>query len=487
MIHMGVPTLLTRPLSPQSPVPPADGVVTDERLAALLRLAAEYDEVDFKAAVDLSLARDEVEMAKDFGAMQVKGGYIVIGVDGSGQPTGDMDRANSSPFDPANVVPKMPRYLHGSLDIATSVLTRDGHTVILVCVKPNPRGCAFFRIDGQYQDSEGQQVTRFRAGEVIWRENTRSVRITMDGLEEIIERRFLARRAELLREWAAAERALGSASGGGTGTRGIGGAEPELSFSLGPDEMPATAIALMRDDDEIGLRQLLDDGRRRARTYVENDELTEDQLPLLLDSITCLAATLLSYEREEWFERTIGLVVDAYAAAGDVEVVRRFAYGISSSPDEKAPRVWLAIIERVFALGGLAVRREAWKAVRTLTTQLPAPLVEFGYDTNWLRHGLTMASPAQQFAPATRGEPEIGLIDLARDDASGSNACGPTGRATTRCLRASPSLTCSRTWPRSMMRAARTHGSSTRTSRDFASSKISCSPFVPRGGFTTLL
>jgi hypothetical protein len=392
-------------------------MVTDERLAALLRLAAEYDELDFKSAADLSTTRDEVEMAKDVGAMQVKGGYIVIGVDGSGEPTGGIDGANLSQFDPASLVPKMHRYLHGSLDIATGLLTRDGHTVVLVCVKPNIRGCAFFKIDGQYQDPQGQQVCRFRAGEVFWRENTRSVRITMEGLEEIIERRFLARRDELLREWAAAERALGSASDRGSGTAGTGSAGPELSFSLGPDEVSGTAIALMRLDDEIGLRQLLDDGRRRARTYIENDELTEDQLPMLLDSITCLAATLLSYEREEWFERTISLLVDAYAAAGDVNVVRRLGYGTGGSPDEKAPRVWLAIIDRVFALGGLAVRREAWKAVRVLTTQLPAPLAEFGFDTNWLRHGLTMASRAQQFAPTTPGEPEIGLIDLARDDA----------------------------------------------------------------------
>ena len=83
-------------------------------------------------------------MAKDVGAMQVKGGYIVIGVDRSAEPIGDMDGADSSSFDPANLVPKMQRYLHGSLDIATGVLTWDGHTVVLVCVKPNPRGCAFF-------------------------------------------------------------------------------------------------------------------------------------------------------------------------------------------------------------------------------------------------------------------------------------------------------------------------------------------------------
>jgi hypothetical protein len=74
-------------------------------------------------------------MAKDVGAMQVKGGYIVIGVDDNGEPTGAMDGANASPFDPANLVPEMQRYLDGSLDIATGVLTRDGHTIVLVCVK----------------------------------------------------------------------------------------------------------------------------------------------------------------------------------------------------------------------------------------------------------------------------------------------------------------------------------------------------------------
>jgi hypothetical protein len=92
-----------------------------------------------------------------------------------------MDRVNTSPFDPANLVPKMQRYLDGSLDIATGVLTRDGHTIVLVCVKASPRGCAFFKIDGQYQSPQGEPITRFRAGEVFWRENTRSVRITMEG------------------------------------------------------------------------------------------------------------------------------------------------------------------------------------------------------------------------------------------------------------------------------------------------------------------
>jgi hypothetical protein len=45
-------------------VPPADGVVTDERLGVLLRLGAEYDELDFESMLDLSETRDAVELVK---------------------------------------------------------------------------------------------------------------------------------------------------------------------------------------------------------------------------------------------------------------------------------------------------------------------------------------------------------------------------------------------------------------------------------------
>jgi hypothetical protein len=178
-----------------SPVPPADGVVTSERLAALLALATEYDDLDYKRMVGLSTTREEVEFAKDVGGMSVKGGYIVIGVDGHGSPTGDMDGMETSVFDAANLVSKMERYMEGPLGITTSVLTWAQHTVVLVCVRPNARGCTFFRRDGQYTPAGGDRpVAVFRAGEVFWRQGTRSVRITGEGFDETVERRFAARR-----------------------------------------------------------------------------------------------------------------------------------------------------------------------------------------------------------------------------------------------------------------------------------------------------
>jgi hypothetical protein len=415
-----------------SPVPPADGVVTSERLAALLALATEYDDLDYKRMVALSTTREEVEFAKDVGAMNVKGGYIVIGVDDHGSPTGEMDGADTAVFDAANLVSKMERYMEGPLGITTSVLTWEGHAVVLVCVRPNPRGCTFFRRDGQYTASgDDRSVTIFRAGEAFWRQGTRSVRITGEGLDEIVERRFAARRDELLREWAAAHRAVNEARGeqGEVGGRRGGGAPggeaeetgrgpvAEPTFSLSSDEVTASALAMLRAGDEIGLRQLLEDGRRRGHSYIDG-ELDEEQLSLLLDSAVCLAATFLTYEAEEWFDRTIALLVDLYGAAATAERVLQLGLGTQIAPTEKGPRVWLAIIRRVYALGGLAVRREAWRAVRTLTAQLPGPVAQNDYDTNWLRHALTMASRARHFGDEVRGQPQIGLIDLAREDST---------------------------------------------------------------------
>ncbi len=101
------------------------------------------------------------------------------------------------------------------------------------------------------------------------------------------------------------------------------------------------------------------------------------QLPTL-DAFACLGATFLSYGKAQWFESVVDLLIDVYAAAGDAAVVERLGYSTAISRNERAPRVWLATIQRVFALGGLAVRREAWPAVRLLTLQLPSPLAQVG-------------------------------------------------------------------------------------------------------------
>ena len=82
----------------ESPVV-VDGLVTDEKLSELLALQAEYPALDFKSTLNLSEREHEVELAKDVGAMQVRGGYIVVGVDSQGNPTGQLDNVDVRPFD----------------------------------------------------------------------------------------------------------------------------------------------------------------------------------------------------------------------------------------------------------------------------------------------------------------------------------------------------------------------------------------------------
>lgn len=154
-----------------------DGRVSDEKLTELLSLQAEYPELDYKQKIDLGVTGDLVEFAKDVGAMQVRAAYVVVGVDNSGVPVADMNDIDTQAFDEASLVPKLLRYLPEPLELRARVAERDGNTIVLIFIGRHPSGCAIFRADGQYE-KDGEIKTVFRAGDVFWRDGTRSVRIT---------------------------------------------------------------------------------------------------------------------------------------------------------------------------------------------------------------------------------------------------------------------------------------------------------------------
>ena len=132
-------------MSPLSSPVVLDGRVSDEKLSELLALQAEYPELDFKRKVDRAVTGDVIELAKDVGAMQVRAGYVVVGVDNAGVPVPDMNGIDTRGFDEANLVPKLLAYLPEPLEMRTVVLERDGNTVVLIFVGRHPTGCAIFR------------------------------------------------------------------------------------------------------------------------------------------------------------------------------------------------------------------------------------------------------------------------------------------------------------------------------------------------------
>jgi hypothetical protein len=437
----------------------ADGIVSDERLAELLGWQTEYPDLDYKRKIGLTTKEGLVEFAKDVGAFQVLGGYFVAGVDGHGVPTGDMDGVDPRPFDEANLAPMLEKYLPQPLEIRSRVLERDGHTVVLIFVGRHPPGFAIFHTDGEYEKN-GKLKTVFRAGDAFWREGTRSVRLSQQGMDAIIERRIAEAKGDWVEEQQEIRLRDQEAVAASYESRRV--AEQPLgsvNFDLETPDLINAVLELLRSDNpKVPLIHLLNDALARARDAIERDEI-ESELANLLDKLTCLAATFLEYEQDEWFDRVVATLARVYSMPLRDEVdARRFGYATRIDASEKAPRVWLLIVERVFGLGALAVRRGNWEAVRTLAVQLPKRLDQ-EYDANWLRHALTMSSRSQLVNDQTS------LLSLARNEVV-FPACVPTAwpATTRRSSRASRSSTPSRTSPGSTPPMTPTGGSSTRTS-----------------------
>jgi hypothetical protein len=121
----------------------------------------------------------------------------------------------------------------------------------------------------------------------------------------------------------------------------------------------------------------------------------------------------IEYEQDELLNRVIRVFSQIYSLPLGAHDDRSFGLSTSIDPKAKAPRVFLAVLQRIYALGALAVRLKKWEVVRQLALQFPDRIDD--YWTNWLRHGLTMASRSQQFTQRREdgSEVQLSLLTLA--------------------------------------------------------------------------
>lgn len=368
---------------PREPVV-VEPVVNTEKLRQLLALETEYATLDFKRSSDLGEKRDLVELVKDVGAMSVRGGYLVIGVDGQGIPTGLLTEAQARHFDEAQLHSKLRKWLPATLEICSQVHEIDGHRVGLVYVAPYPAGCVFFRADGQHDQAGKASKVVFREGEVFFRDGTESVRLNQHGLELVIQQRVAherelweAQHAESYRRLAAEVRR------GAVGQQVAEGAAAEFNLALEPDVLVETAIELMRREDDIPLRRMLLGAVVEVRALLESGD--EDGVVGVIDRLTSVAAASLELRRRAWFELVIEAVGSIYGVGYEGSVV-------VNVPPRGPSLLWLTIIEHVMALGSLAVRRQDWAAVGDLATQ-QHPQMQ-GLYRSWLQHAMAMAHRA---------------------------------------------------------------------------------------------
>lgn len=383
-------------------MPVIEPVVSEEKLRQLLDEQHESEHLDYKTRICLNETRDVVELAKDVGAMQIDGGFIVLGADNHGVLTGELTEGDVALLDEAKIRPKLARYLPEPFEIRCAHYVIEEKRAAIIYIAPNADGFCVFKATANH---DGRAV--FRAGEVYARHGTSSEPWRQADIKKIFEKRVAAEKENWRREFASY---LEEAQRGSQMQTLSRAPASTLTWQLDEENFIGIVVEQLRVGDVIPLTLLINPLPTEAKALLTSDQA--DNFLTLLDRLSCLAALFLSLDKSKEFERTVDALNKIYDIGFGQSGEARSDLALKSS------KLWLEVIRRVYALGALAVRREDWDAVRTLIVQRPKGLVRGEFYNNWLRHALTMASRAGDFHQQQNGrQVEVPLLSLCQQTA----------------------------------------------------------------------
>ena len=380
------------------PVPPN---VTEDQLKLLLDQQSETEILDYKSELDLvdktKKARAQVELAKDVAAMLAgRGGHLVIGADENGTPTGLLSAQQAAQLDESRLRKRLEKFIPEGLELRVASHEIRGVLVALIHVSPHPDGLVVMKADGVYVEDEKEQAV-FREGEIFIRRGTESRRL---GQAEL--RRHFADLRRRVEEEARAEalRSVAPLIEQSQRAEAISaGAADRLNWDLDRQTLVSAVTEQLRRDDEVPLRLLIEsapaqasrilmpDPNEKHEDLASNQDAARAELGALIDKIAALAARGLVLRNDTLLDLAIEALRSIYDGVADEHGRQRL--DLMLAPAE----VWLALIERVYALGALAVRKRRWRAVTNLSMQRPEVLREYRYRS-WLRHAHVVASRA---------------------------------------------------------------------------------------------
>jgi hypothetical protein len=372
-------------------------VVNEEKLRQLLDEAHESSELDYKGTLDLDTPGDVIELAKDIGAMQVDGGFIVVGADDHGIPTGQCPPNIKNRLDESRLRQKLLKYLPAPITLRTAVHVVNGVTVGLIYVGPNPSGFAIFSKLGQY-NKPGQKDPEcvFRPGDVFVRHGTSSERWTQVDIDRILKRTIAAHKEGWRREFADDYHAVQVGREGQELARAPAEA---LRFQLDEASFRATLIEQLRSGDDVPLKLLLERARRDARERYHAAGAGDEELQTIVDRLACVAAIVLVLGNGDQVAHVVRSLLSIYELGFDLT-------------RSDGATLWFAIVKRVFLLGAMAVRHEDWALVRRLATT-HGQSDNWRYYKTWVRHGQIESAQSGLMGPS-RGPASISLIAEAR-------------------------------------------------------------------------
>ncbi len=163
-----------------------------------------------------------------------------------------------------------------------------------------------------------------------------------------------------------------------------------LQLDLPSRQLQIAALELVRAKDDVAVQHLMLDAQQQTRYLLAADD--DAGVGVVVDQLAAVGAIMLQYEQHAEVERVVRCLSAIYSMP--LETVEDRVFGLSTriDPAQVAPRVFLQVIQRVYALGSLAVRLEQWQTMRMLSLQLPNRVDD--YYTSWLRHALTELRPA---------------------------------------------------------------------------------------------
>lgn len=377
--------------------------VSRERLLQLLD-QGEASDLDFKAACDLNERSELVAITRDIAAFSARGGHVVVGVHEDGTPSEMLAGDAAKLFDEATLRAKIaPKYLPESISIATGVHEVEGHPVIVVFVAAHPNGFVVMQSDGDFQRPDGKPAQEFRAGDVFVRRGTSSRRWNQQESDEALACAMAARREQWRKDLRGDLASLGLAQQAQGIAKGPAGS---FTWQMDNDAFEATLVELLRGEDDIPITLSFDQMRRDSASALE-DGRGED-VRTIIDRVSSAAALAVSLARPALLAMSVETLLRIYSQSDDSRGFPR-----SDLSGLRPAELWLEVITRVYAVGGLAVRERDWQAVRLLAVQRGTGH-GFEWFTNWLRHALTEAARAGHLEETNEGRRiDLSLLNLA--------------------------------------------------------------------------
>jgi hypothetical protein len=367
--------------------------VTIEKLRILLSLGHESAELDYKDSCDLQCTRSKVELAKDVGAFQSCGGYIIIGVDNNGKPTGSLTEERVKDWDETKIRKQLGKYIPEPIDLLTAVYKIDNCLVAILYIGTSSNYVCVFKSDGNYE-KDGRPLTIFKAGDVYIRNGTASERWQKQDFEKLLVQVKAEMKEQARTEFSESLKTMAKEMNEGLLIQSSAKVPlNSLKWNIDAQNFHLTVTELLRTGDRIAIRSLLLDMEKRGFGV----EPLSDESILLLDRLVILGiASIILEEKDDVIKEVLRVLFFLYSKA------------FPKASNSRNERFGLEIILRVMLLGSLALRRRRFSIIRMLVLQ-SSPDVTEDYN-NWIRHSVVTCSRSNILSNSKKGE----LIELSR-------------------------------------------------------------------------